>query len=317
MRVDDGLAAKLHEIAVDNPAAGYRTAWAYLRHDGVLVNHKRMQRLWKEKGLTQPIRKGRKRHKGGSVPLQATHTNHVWTYDFIHDRTEDGQPLRFLTVEDEYTREGLTVATERSMPADRVIEILKMLFRERGAPEYLRSDNGPELIATKLVEWLGKQGVQTHHIDPGSPWQNAYGESFNAILRRECLNRELFYGILEARVRQNHGGNGTMNVGLTAHWGTEPLCSSVTVYGFHCWSGDILRRIIGVARSRRSDEPRRKPISTYRWYSRRGQAIPLPISVTLLIPLAVAKVWFNTRTLLMVALAKSAYGRYSLMGWLQ
>ena len=200
-RVDDGLGAKLHAIAQEDPTAGYRTAWAYLRHEGWVVNHKRVQRVWKEEGLTQPVKKGRKRRKGGSVPLQATHTNHVWTYDFIHDRTEDGQPLRFLTVEDEYTREGLTVATERSMPAGRVIEVLKVLFCEHGAPEYLRSDNGPELIATKLVEWLGKQGVRTHHIDPGSPWQNAYGESFNAILRRECLNRELFYGILEARVK--------------------------------------------------------------------------------------------------------------------
>jgi putative transposase len=201
MRVDDGLAAKLHEIAAEDPTAGYRTAWAYLRHDGLLVNHKRVQRVWKEEGLTQLVKKGRKRRKGGSVPLQATHTNHVWAYDFIYDRTEDGQPLRFLTVEDEYTREGLTVATERSMPAEQVIEVLKVLFSKRGAPEYLRSDNGPELIATKLVEWLGQRGVQTHHIDPGSPWQNAYGESFNAILRRECLNRELFYGVLEARVK--------------------------------------------------------------------------------------------------------------------
>ena len=201
VRADDGLAAKLHKIAADDPTAGYRTAWAYLRHDGWLVNHKRVQRVWKEEGLRQPVKKGRKRAKGGSVPLQATQANHVWTYDFIHDRTEDGQPLRMLTVEDEYTREGLAVAVGRSMPAERVIEVLKALFYERRAPTYLRSDNGPELISTKLVEWLGKRGVQTHHIDPGSPWQNAYGESFNAILRRECLNRELFYGVLEARVK--------------------------------------------------------------------------------------------------------------------
>jgi len=200
-RDDSKLAAKLHKIASEDATAGYRTAWAYLRQDGVLVNHKRVQRVWKEEGLTQPIRKGRKRAKGGSVPLQATHANHVWTYDFIHDRTEDGQPLRFLTVEDEYTREGLAVVAGRSMPADRVIEALKVLFSERGAPGYIRSDNGPELVAAKLVEWLGKQGVKTHHIDPGSPWQNAYGESFNAILRRECLNRELFYGVLETRVK--------------------------------------------------------------------------------------------------------------------
>jgi len=189
--------------AADDPTAGYRTAWAHLRHDGWLVNHKRVQRVWKEEGLRQPVKKGRKRAKGGSVPLQATQANHVWTYDFIHDRTEDGQPLRMLTVEDEYTRAGLGVAVvvERSRRAERVIEVLTALFSECGAPTDLRSDNGPELVSTKLVEWLGKRGVQTHHIDPGSPWQNAYGESFNAILRRECLNRELFYGVLEARVK--------------------------------------------------------------------------------------------------------------------
>lgn len=201
VRDDGDLVTRLHGIAVEDGTAGYRTAWAYLRQDGMLVNHKRVQRVWKEEGLTQPIKKGRKRAKGGAVPLQATHANHVWTYDFVHDRTEDGQPLRFLTVEDEYTREGLAVAVGRSMPAVRVIEVLKVLFRERGVPEYLRSDNGPELVAAKLVEWLGERGVQTHHIDPGSPWQNAYGESFNATLRRECLNRELFYGVLEARVK--------------------------------------------------------------------------------------------------------------------
>jgi len=201
VRVDDGLAEKLHEIAAEDATAGYRTAWAYLRQGGMAVNHKRVQRVWKEEGLTQPVKKGRKRHQGGSVPLEATHANHVWTYDFIHDRTEDGQPLRTLTVEDEYTREALAVAVGQSMPAKRAQEVLKEIFRKRGAPEYLRSDNGPELIATKLIEWLVREGVNTHHIDPGSPWQNAYGESFNATLRRECLNRELFYGVLEARVK--------------------------------------------------------------------------------------------------------------------
>ena len=201
VRDDDGLVAKLHQIAAEDATAGYRTAWAYLRQDGILVNHKRVQRVWKEESLTQPIKKGRKRAKGRSVPLQASHANHVWTYDFIHDRTEDGQPLRFLTVEDEYTREGLAVAAGRSMPADRVIDVLKALFSKLNAPEYVRSDNGPEFVAAKLVEWVSKRGAQTHHIDPGSPWQNAYGESFNAILRRECLNRELFHGILEARVK--------------------------------------------------------------------------------------------------------------------
>ncbi len=200
-RIDDGLGVKLHEIAEDDPTAGYRTAWAYLRHEGRVINHKRVQRVWKEEGLTQPKKRRRKRCKGGSVPLEATHANHVWTYDFIHDRTENGQPLKMLTVEDEYTREGLTVEVSRSMPACRVKEVIAALIGERGAPEYLRSDNGPEFIAAELMKWLADQGVKTHHIDPGSPWQNAYGESFNATLRRECLNRELFYGVLEARIK--------------------------------------------------------------------------------------------------------------------
>jgi transposase InsO family protein len=199
---DDGwLAVKLREIAKENPAAGYRTAWGYLRRDGFPVNHKRVLRTWREAGLTQPVKRKRKRSKGGAVPLEATHENHVWTYDFVHDRTEDNQALWMLTVEDEYTREGLTVAVGRNMPAKRVQETLTELFSVRGAPEYLRSDNGPELVAAELTEWLVEQGVQTHHIDPGSPWQNAYGESFNAILRRECLNRDLFHSMLEARIK--------------------------------------------------------------------------------------------------------------------
>jgi len=134
------------------------------------------------------------------VSFRATHKDHVWTYDFVHDRTEDNQALRMLTIEDEYTQEGLAVVVRRHMPAKRVQERLAELFKLRGAPEYLRSDNGPELVATKLTESLIEQGVNTHYIDPRSPWQNAYGESFNAILRRQCLNRDLFHSVLEARV---------------------------------------------------------------------------------------------------------------------
>lgn len=166
-----------------------------------MVNHKRVERLWREAGLTQPRKRKRTRHKGRSVPLAATHPNHVWTYDFIHDRTEQGQLLRILTVEDEHTREGLAVVVDRHLPASRVKEVLLRLFAKRGVPEYLRSDNGPELVAKELVEWLAAQGIKTHHIDPGSPWQNAYGESFHATLRRECLSRELFHTLVEARVK--------------------------------------------------------------------------------------------------------------------
>lgn len=197
---NDRLRAKLHEIAQEDPTAGYRPAWAYLRREGYVVNHKRVHRLWQEEGLTQPRKRKRTRHKDGSVPLRATHPNHVWTYDFIHDRTEQGQLLRILTVEDEYTREGLDVEVDRRLPAVRVKQVLTRLFARRGAPTYLRSDQGPEFLARELVEWLDELEVATHHIDPGSPWQNAYGESFHATLRRECLSRQLFHTLLEAQV---------------------------------------------------------------------------------------------------------------------
>lgn len=200
-RVDDGLGTKLHEIAAEDPTAGYRTAWAHLRREGRVINHKRVQRVWREQGLTQPEKRKRKRYLGGAVPIEATHRNHVWTYDFVHDRTENGHPLRILTVEDEYTREGLAATVGRNLPSSRVKEVIEALIADRGVPEYVRSDNGPELVAVELTEWLMEQSIKTHHIDPGSPWQNAYGESFNAILRRECLNRELFHSMLEAQIK--------------------------------------------------------------------------------------------------------------------
>lgn len=198
---DSKLADKLHQIAKRYNKAGYRTAWAYLRREGIPVNHKRVYRVWREEGLSLPRRRKRTRKWNGSVPLQATHLNHVWTYDFVHDRTEIGQPLRILTIEDEYTREGLAVEVNRSLPASRVIEVLKHLFDTYGVPEYIRSDNGPEFIANSLIDWLKKQNVNTYHIKPSSPWQNAYGESFNATLRRECLNQELFHTLITAQIK--------------------------------------------------------------------------------------------------------------------
>jgi transposase InsO family protein len=187
---DEQLKADLRVIAGENPAAGCRTAWALLRREGLGVNHKRVQRLWREAGLTQPRKRKRRRRTGESVPVKATHANHVWTYDFIHDRPVGGGALRMLTVE-----------VGRSMPAGQVKAVLRRLFAERQPPGYIRSDNGPEFIAHELTGWLTERGVQTHHIAPGSPWQNAYGESFNAALRRECLNQELFHGVLDARAK--------------------------------------------------------------------------------------------------------------------
>lgn len=198
---DEELKERLRAIALTYPRGGYRTAWAVLRREGVLINHKKVQRLWQEAELGQPRKRKRQRHLGGGVPVEATFADHVWSYDFMYDRTESGAQLRVLTVEDEHTREGLAVAVGRSMPAQEVKAVLAELFSERRPPEYLRSDNGPEFIARELVEWLTVKGVQTHHIEPGSPWQNAYGESFNATLRRECLNQELFHSVVDARTK--------------------------------------------------------------------------------------------------------------------
>lgn len=211
---------------------------------------------------------------GGEVPIEATHPNHVWTYDFVHDRTENDHPLRILTVEDEYTREGLATEVGRSLPASRVKEVIEALIRDRGAPEYVRSDNDPELIAVELTEWLMNQSVKTHHIDPRSPWQNAYGESFNSILRRECLNRELFHSVLEARVKTNrwrhryntkrpHSGLGFLTPEEFPDGVRIPLLETGSR---RLIDGDVSYGRTGSNRSTKSQ------ISTCMWYKLRGHA---------------------------------------------
>lgn len=198
---DDGLLTeRLQEVARKYPRYGYRRAWALLVRAGEPVNPKRVYRLWKQEGLQRPLRRRKPRHKrGGGVPLQASHPNHVWTYDFMEDGAA-GRKLRLLTIVDEFTRESLEIAGARSMPAQAVIEVLAGLFAAKGVPAYLRSDNGPEFVAAAVKDWLKGCGVQTHYIDPGSPWQNAYGESFNDKFRDECLNLEWFHSVAEARI---------------------------------------------------------------------------------------------------------------------
>jgi putative transposase len=131
------------------------------------------------------------------VPQEANHPNHVWTYDFVFDTTSDSRTLKLLTLVDEFTRECLAIKVERRLPATAVIEILEQVFTERGVPEYLRSDNGSEFIAQAIQTWLKQRQVKAHYIEPGSPWQNAYGESFNGKFRDECLNMEVFYSVAE------------------------------------------------------------------------------------------------------------------------
>lgn len=197
---NEALTKRLRAISKEHTRYGYRRAWVELRREGHVVNRKRVHRLWREEGLHVPRRKKRRRAKGGAVPLTAERPNHVWAYDFMLDATADGRRLRVLTIKDEFTRLSPAVAVDRRMPATSVVEVLERAFAEHGAPEYLRSDNGPEFVAKAIKDWLAQHNVKTHYIDPASPWQNAFGESFNSSLRDECLNLEVFGSLAEARV---------------------------------------------------------------------------------------------------------------------
>jgi putative transposase len=199
---DGELVEQVRSLAQRHPRYGYRRVWALLRRRGQQVNKKRIHRLWKRSKLQ--VRKGQRKRRVGpasGVPVQATHPGHVWAYDFVYAHCRNGSVLKILTVMDEFTREGLALDVATSIPAHRVIGVLTGLFAQHGAPQYLRSDNGPEFIALAVRNWLTQQHTATLYIDPGCPWQNGYGERFNGTVRDECLNVELFHNVAEARVR--------------------------------------------------------------------------------------------------------------------
>ncbi len=201
---EDALTADIIALASQHGRYGYRRITALLRQDGWAVNRKRIHRLWRQEHLKVPQKQRKKRRLGhsanGVLRRRPEHPNHVWCYDFLKDQTTDGRPLKLLPIEDEYTRECLALDVARSITAQDVIRTLARLFAERGAPRFIRSDNGPEFIAQALRDWLPRSGVQTVYIAPGAPWENAYSESFNSRLRDELLNRELFTSVLEAKV---------------------------------------------------------------------------------------------------------------------
>jgi transposase InsO family protein len=201
---DRALTADIHRLARAEPRAGYRGVTRLLRREGWQINAKRVHRIWKQEGLKVPCRPARKRARGSaenSMQRQAaTRVNQVWTYDFIHDQTDDGGRLKWLPVVDEYSRELLSLEVARSITAEDVVRDLERLVRERGAPEFIRSDNGPEFVARAVRDWIGEKGFKTCFIEPGSPWQNAYIESFNSRFRDEFLNLEVFGSLLEAKM---------------------------------------------------------------------------------------------------------------------
>ena len=197
------LRQRIVDLACVYGRYGYRRITALLRQEGFAVNHKRVERLWREEGLRVP-RKQPKRSRlwfndGSCVRRRAEYPNHLWSYDFVADRTHDGRPVRILSVVDEFTRECLALVTKRKLTSQDVLDCLRDLFVERGAPAYLRSDNGPEFTAHVVRDWLARVCVTTLFIEPGCPWENGYVESFNGKLRDELLNGEIFYTLQEAQ----------------------------------------------------------------------------------------------------------------------
>ena len=201
---EEALEGALRKISEKRPRWGYRRAHAHLLTEGWSVNRKRVQRIWRSEGLRVPAKAKKRRRLGDStVPakrLKAEHPNHVWALDFQHDATSDGHELKFLNVVDEFTREALAIEVERKINAEQTVAVLEGLAAERGSPANIRADNGPELIARVLREWCWQRSTATAYIEPGSPWQNPYVESFNARLRDELLNTELFTCLEEAQV---------------------------------------------------------------------------------------------------------------------
>ena len=183
---------------------GYRRITSLLQMAGWQVNVKRVERIWRAEGLKVPKRQPKRGRlwlaDGSCIRLRPEHRNHVWAYDFVSETTHDGRKLRLLTVIDEYTRECLAIHVARRITSHDVLMTLADLFLEYGVPEHIRSDNGPEFVATVIREWLAELGVATLFIEPGSPWENGYIESFNGKLRDELLNAELFYTLKEAQI---------------------------------------------------------------------------------------------------------------------
>ncbi len=200
---DTRLVSSMHELVRKYPRYGYRMIGAKLRQEGWHVNIKKIYRLWRREGFKVPRKTRKKRrlgHSGNScIRRRAERPDHVWTWDFIHDRTITGRPLKWFAITDEYTRECLALEVDRGITADRVLDVLTSLFLTRGVPRHIRSDNGPEFIATAIRRHGQQVGLEMLYIEPGSPWENGFAESFFSRLRDELLNCEEFANLAEAR----------------------------------------------------------------------------------------------------------------------
>jgi putative transposase len=201
---EEPLTGRLVELAAVYGRYGTPRITALLRAEGWMVNHKRVERMWREEGLKVPQKQPKRGrlwlNDGSCIRLRPEKKDHVWAYDFVSGRTHDGVAFKMLTLVDEYTRECLAIDVARKLTSDDVLERLSWLMATRGVPQHIRSDNGPEFTATVVRQWLKNVGVKTLFIEPGSPWENGYVESFNGKLRDELLEREIFYSLNEAKV---------------------------------------------------------------------------------------------------------------------
>ena len=183
---------------------GYRKIAELLRQAGWLINDKRVERIWRREGLKVPARQPKRGrlwlNNGSCIRLRAEHRNHVWSYDFVEDRTHEGRRIRMLNIIDEFTHECLAIRVARRLRSIDVIDLLSDLFILRGVPEHIRSDNGPEFVAKAVQDWIRAVGARTAYIERGSPWENGFIESFNARLRDELLDGEVFYTLREAQI---------------------------------------------------------------------------------------------------------------------
>ncbi len=201
---EERLRARIIELAIQYGRYGYRRITALLKEESWLVNHKRVERIWRMEGLKVPKKQPKRRrlwlNDGSCIRLRPEHKDHVWSYDFVMAWTDNSKAFRILVIIAEYTRECLAMLVARLITSGDVIEQLYELFLLRGIPEHIRSDNGPEFTAKAVRKWLYRVGVKTLFIEPGSPWENGYVESFNSKLRDELLNGEIFTTLTEAKI---------------------------------------------------------------------------------------------------------------------
>jgi putative transposase len=200
---EDALRKDITRLSLKYGRYGYKRITALLKIEGWRVNHKRVERIWREEGLRVPKRQKKRGrlylNDGSCIRLRPCWKNHVWSYDFVAERLSNGRKIRLLTVIDEYTRKCLTIRVGHALKSDDVLDVISDLFIAEGLPDFIRSDNGAEFTAKTLKDWLHRLGIKTAYIEPGSPWENGYNESFNGRLRDELLDGEVFYTLIEAQ----------------------------------------------------------------------------------------------------------------------